>query len=228
MKVCDIIGEPLTLGERRTRSDVRARIVGLLRRVGLSEERADDFPHQFSGGQRQRISIPRALAPQPELIVLDEPTSALDVSVRAQILSLLRSLQVQLGLTYLVISHDLMTVAYLASRVAVMYKGRVVEVGQTQQLYRSPRHPYTLRLLASVPRPDVNFLSQPASSESEESEGALPRTSCCYAHVCQLRTSLGYRQNAQCLTEPSMNDVGPDHITACHFSDEIDRLPTPT
>lgn len=151
MSVRDIIAEPLTLGRRVKRAEVDARVEELLTMVGLSPSRARLYPHQFSGGQRQRISIARALAPRPELIVLDEPTSALDVSVRAQILLLLKRLQDELGVTYLIISHDMVTVAYLASNVAVMSAGRIVEEGPTTQLFRSPEHEYTRELIASMP-----------------------------------------------------------------------------
>lgn len=154
MSVGDIIAEPLTLGATQrgmARHEIEQRVAALLDMVGISPGRAGSYPHQFSGGQRQRIAIARALAPRPGLIVLDEPTSALDVSIRAQILTLLRSLQKELGVTYLIISHDLVTVSYLASDVAVMHQGTIVEQGETRTLYRSPTHPYTVELLASVP-----------------------------------------------------------------------------
>ena len=230
VRVRDIIAEPLTAGAAESRREIRSSIDGrvaeLLRMVGLPEERARAYPHQFSGGQRQRISIARALAPRPKLIVLDEPTSALDVSVRAQILTLLRNLQEELGLTYLVISHDLMTVAYLtsmaSSKVAVMYRGRVVEVGPTGRVFHSPRHPYTLRLLSSVPRADIDFLSRSDFFEAEDSGASLPESSCRYAGRCVLRAGLG--SPGQCNSEPPLNDVGPDHRAACHFSDEVDEF----
>jgi ABC-type glutathione transport system ATPase component len=161
LSVREIIAEPLMLGRRPRRADVDARVEELLTLVGLPPSRAKLYPHQFSGGQRQRISIARALAPRPELIVLDEPTSALDVSVRAQILLLLKRLQDELGVTYLIISHDMVTVAYLASTVAVMAAGRVVEIGPTKQLFRSPEHEYTRELLASIPNTTGSWLEQP-------------------------------------------------------------------
>jgi oligopeptide transport system ATP-binding protein len=161
MTVGDIIAEPLTLGLRTrgaARREIEARVAELLTLVGLSPSRAGSYPHQFSGGQRQRIAVARALAPRPQLIVLDEPTSALDVSVRAQILTLLKSLQTELGVTYLIISHDLVTVSYLASEVAVMHRGKIVETGEVRSLYRSPTHPYTIELLASSPGRSGAFL----------------------------------------------------------------------
>ena len=163
MTVADIIAEPLTLGapvRGAARQEINKRVTELLGLVGLPAHRASAYPHQFSGGQRQRIAIARALAPRPELIVLDEPTSALDVSVRAQILTLLKTLQDELGVTYLIISHDLVTVAYLASEVAVMHRGQIVEQGRMQQLYRAPTHPYTIELIASLPRADQSLFSR--------------------------------------------------------------------
>lgn len=162
MKVRDIIAEPimprLYLPGRAAKAKIDDRVEKLLDLVGLPRNRADLYPQQFSGGQRQRIAIARALAPQPDVLILDEPTSALDVSVRAQILTLLKDLQARLGLTYLVISHDLITVAYLASTVAVMHAGKIVESGPTAQVYDRPQHPVTLELLASNPSSGKNFL----------------------------------------------------------------------
>lgn len=158
MRVDDIVSEPLTLGYPwRKRAQVKERVAELLRLVGLSADKANLYPHQFSGGQRQRIAVARALASGPEILILDEPTSALDVSVRAQILNLLKSLQAQLGVTYFVISHDLVTVAYLSTTVAVMDSGRIVETGPTQSVFEAPRNAYTRELLASAPvlRPAV-------------------------------------------------------------------------
>lgn len=222
MKVGDIISEPLTLGRLFSRGakgrETKQRVAELLGLVGLRANRAERYPHQFSGGQRQRIAIARALAPRPQLVVLDEPTSALDVSVRAQILTLLRSIQEELGVTYLVISHDLVTVAYLASEVAVMHLGRVIEIGPTKSLYTTPRHPYTLELLSSAPGASGAFLKQPRPST--QSPADLPATACRYAYRCALRTRLG--DPAKCIeSDPALLPVGPDHRAACHFSDEV-------
>ena len=152
--VGQIVGEPFSI--HKTEKDVRGRVRELLARVGLSPEHYNRYPHEFSGGQRQRIGIARALALRPKLIVCDEPVSALDVSVQAQILNLLKSLQSEFDLTYVFISHDLSVIRQVSDRIAVMYVGRVVELGQSELLYEHPRHPYTAALLSAVPRPETN------------------------------------------------------------------------
>ncbi len=156
MKVESIVGEPLEIHEPRlARRDRRARVVETLAAVGLGEDALRRYPHEFSGGQRQRIGIARTLVLRPSLVVADEPVSALDVSVGAQILELLRTLQQRFGLTYLLISHSLPVVAQLATRVAVMYAGKLVETGAAEQVLREPRHDYTRTLLAAVPEVPV-------------------------------------------------------------------------
>jgi oligopeptide/dipeptide ABC transporter ATP-binding protein len=225
MKVGQIIAEPLTLGSpflsRGRKAEVAERVAELLRLVRLPQARAESYPHQFSGGQRQRIAVARALAPRPELIVLDEPTSALDVSVRAQILTLLRSIQDELGVAYLVISHDLVTVAYLATTVAVMHLGRIVEIGPTKSLYQTPGHPYTLELLSSAPGAGGAFLTRPRPAD--RSAASLPPTACRFAYRCALRTYLGDPE--RCLEEdPALTPVAadnPEHSVACHFPDRV-------
>jgi oligopeptide/dipeptide ABC transporter ATP-binding protein len=225
MRVRDLIAEPITLGRFGTRRPARAaideRVQELLGLVGLPANRADLYPQQFSGGQRQRIAIARALAPRPDLLILDEPTSALDVSVRAQILKLLKGLQKRLGLTYLVISHDLITVAYLASTVAVMHAGRIVEMGPTRSLYEAPRHPATFELLASNPSASDAFLTQPLIASA--SVGPLPPQACKFAGRCALRVHLGNPD--RCLDEdPRLTPQPGGVVAACHFSDRLSEL----
>lgn len=150
MRVGSIIGEPLRVNEKLTASEIRERVLQLVRLVGLHERSIDLFPHEFSGGQRQRIAIARALALSPRLVVLDEPVAALDVSIRAQILNLLRDFQEELGLSYLFISHNLAAVAHMSQTIAVMYLGRIVEIGDTSALATEPKHPYTQALFAAT------------------------------------------------------------------------------
>jgi len=151
MRVEDVISEPLIIHETLTRDARRTRVAELLRAVGLDQSAMRRFPHEFSGGQRQRIGIARALALHPKFIVADEPVSALDVSVGAQIVNLLGQLQREFGLTYLFISHSMPVVRYLATRIAVMYRGKIVEVGLTEQITERPKHPYTRSLLEATP-----------------------------------------------------------------------------
>lgn len=152
MLVKDIVGEPLEVHDLA--EDKRARVLEILRDVGLGEEHLYRYPHEFSGGQRQRIAIARALAVDPDLLILDEPTSALDVSVQAQIINMLQELQKEHDLTYLFITHDLSVAEYICDRIAVMYLGRIVEQAKTEKLFESPKHPYTGGLLSSAPIPD--------------------------------------------------------------------------
>ncbi|HKW25729.1 MAG TPA: ATP-binding cassette domain-containing protein [Terriglobales bacterium] len=163
MRVGEIIAEPLLVHNSTGRRERRQPVNELLRAVGLEESAAGRHPHEFSGGQRQRIGIARALAPRPKFIVADEPVSALDVSVGAQIVNLLARLQREFGLTYLFISHSMPVVRYLATRIAVMYRGKIVEVGPTEQLVANPAHPYTRSLLEATPEMETAFSNQPSA-----------------------------------------------------------------
>jgi ABC-type oligopeptide transport system ATPase subunit len=154
MRVGDIVEEPLVIHRTGPKSQRRARVAKLFELVGLDPSQLSRYPHQFSGGQRQRIGLARALALNPSFIIADEPVSALDVSVQAQVVNLLMDLQERLKLTYLFIAHDLRLVRHVCSRVAVMYLGRIVEMGETGRLFESPAHPYTRALLSAIPMPD--------------------------------------------------------------------------
>src|SRR5262249_50081326 len=151
MTVGSLIAEPMIIYKTGTRGEIRDRTEQLLDRVGLRRQYIDRYPHEFSGGQRQRIAIARAISIEPEFVIADEPVSALDVSIRAQIINLMQRLQRELGLTYLFISHDLSVVRHVAQRVAVMYLGKIMEVGDRINLYDNPLHPYTVALLSAVP-----------------------------------------------------------------------------
>jgi ABC-type microcin C transport system duplicated ATPase subunit YejF len=155
MRVRDILGEPFAIHGDRPKEGVSARLLEMLRTVGMEESALERYPHEFSGGQRQRINIARALALRPEFLVLDEPVSALDVSVGAQVVNLLRDLQRQYGLTYLFISHSMPLVRYLCDRVAVMQRGRLVEMGECEQVCDAPAHEYTRKLIAATPKMPV-------------------------------------------------------------------------
>jgi peptide/nickel transport system ATP-binding protein/oligopeptide transport system ATP-binding protein len=209
MTVGQILSEPLMLHDIVPADRRRERVTELLDRVGLRPEQAARYPHEFSGGQRQRVVIARALAVEPEVIVCDEPVSALDVSIRAQILNLLKDLQTRLGLSYIFISHDLGVVKHIAHRVAVMYLGRIVETGSADAVFRDPRHPYSRALLSAIP-----VASPTGRRDRRLLEGDVPSA----LHPppgCHLHTRCPYAQ-AICRAERPMLDGG-DHPAACHF-----------
>ncbi|MEM8651517.1 MAG: oligopeptide/dipeptide ABC transporter ATP-binding protein, partial [Pseudomonadota bacterium] len=188
-RVKDIVAEPVrTFGLKGTNQSVDGRVAELLDTVGLGRADGDKFPHEFSGGQRQRIAIARALSAQPEFIVCDEPTSALDVSVQAQILNLMRDLQDEFGLTYLFISHDLSVVRHMASRIGVLYLGKLVEVADGKGLFKNPQHPYTKMLLDAVP--DLEMTGrQRKKVEGEIPNPIDPPTGCAFHPRCAFATS---------------------------------------
>jgi oligopeptide/dipeptide ABC transporter ATP-binding protein len=222
----DILGEPLQIHDLASRTARPARIAELLTMVGLDPAFAERYPHEFSGGQRQRIGIARALAVEPELIVCDEPVSALDVSIQAQVVNLLQRLQRDLGVAYLFIAHDLSLVRHLASRVAAMYLGRIVETGTVEAVYGQPLHPYTAALLSAVPVPDAEIEQSRARIilSGEMPNPADPPPGCRFHTRCWLREQLG-RPDQCASVDPPLAEPGSGsaagHKVACHFPHEV-------
>ena len=217
MRVRSIVGESLDIHSIGTPAERKARVYELLETVGLNAEHAERYPHEFSGGQRQRIGIARALALNPKLIICDEPVSALDVSIRAQVINLLKDLQDDLGLTYLFIAHDLSLVKHASDRVAVMYLGKIVEISDSDTLYDRPQHPYTEALLSAVPIPDpeTERARRRIILEGDVPSPANPPAGCVFHPRCQ-------RVQEICTTEmPALastgGDAGEHHRVACYF-----------
>jgi len=209
MLVKDIVGEPILVQKLARGLERRQRVIEMLHKVGLTERHLYRYPHEFSGGQRQRIAIARALITQPRFVVLDEPTSAVDVSVRAQLLNLFQALQKDLGLTYLFVSHDLSVVEAISDRVGVMYLGKVVELAQTADLYRSPLHPYAQALFASIPIPDPTRRRIRAPLKGEVPSPVNPPPGCRFNPRCGKAMEICRRE------EPMLKDVGNGHFVAC-------------
>jgi peptide/nickel transport system ATP-binding protein len=225
LPVGDVIAEPLR-AQGAGRRLIRERVPELLRRVGLEAAHAERFPHEFSGGQRQRIAIARALATEPELLVLDEPVSALDVSVQAGVLNLLAELKAELSLAYLFVSHDLSVIRHIADRVSVLYLGRVVETGAVEDIFGEPRHPYTRALLSAVPVPDPIrerrrsriLLAGDPPSPADRMSG------CPFRGRCPVYPTLAADHRTRCESEsPPLASLTGDHPAACHFPDLTGR-----
>lgn len=215
MTVGSIIGEGIDIHGLAHGQERADRISRLLQQVGLNQEHANRFPHEFSGGQRQRIGIARALAIEPECVICDEPISALDVSIQSQIVNLLRNLQQELGLTYVFIAHDLSMVKYISDRVAVMYLGNLMEVADSEDIYLKPLHPYTQALLSAIPIPDPRL---EAEKKRILLSGDVPsvmsvRQGCAFAGRCQ------YAFDRCQVEKPLLREVEPRHHVACHLLD---------
>ncbi|MBQ5717344.1 MAG: ATP-binding cassette domain-containing protein [Clostridia bacterium] len=213
MTVSDIIGEPLDVHKLYSNKKERAeKIKYLMDLVGLSPEHATRYAHEFSGGQRQRIGIARALAVDPKFIICDEPVSALDVSIQAQVINMFEDLQKKLGLTYLFIAHDLLVVKHISTRIAVMYLGKLVEIGPSNDLYHNPIHPYTISLLSAVPVPDPNIAR---ANKRIHLEGDVPSP----LHMpsgCPFRTRCPKATEKCAEAMPELKEVQPGRFVACH------------
>ncbi len=216
MTVGQSISEPLDVHKVATGDALRKRVLELMNLVGLSAAMYDRYPHEFSGGQRQRVGIARALALNPKLIVADEPVSALDVSVQAQILNLLIDLRKEFGLTYLFIAHNLDVVRYISDRIAVMYLGSIVEIGNTKEVYSNPLHPYTKALISAAPIPDPDVdRSGRIILQGDLPSPANPPSGCRFHTRC-------FMAQPNCITDvPPLREIKPGHFSACHYAETL-------
>ena len=210
-RVVDIISEPLVTYHVPHFTPRREQVTRLLEQVGLGAQHLDRFPHEMSGGQCQRVAIARALALEPELLILDEPTSALDVSVQAQILNLLDEIRRRLNLTYIFISHDLSVVQHISDRIGVMYLGKLVEIGDSEQIFNHPSHPYTQALLGSIPVPDVTQKQELVVLEGNVPSPTNPPSGCRFHTRCPIAQAICRE------VEPELRQVEPHQFAACHL-----------
>ena len=218
MLVKNIIAEPIKTHERMGGRELENRVIDLLNLVGLTRHHLLRYPHEFSGGQRQRIAVARAIATDPEFIVLDEPTSALDVSVQSQILNLLKSIQQMLQVTFMFVTHHLLVVKYISNRVAVMYLGKIVEIADTAELFSKPIHPYTHALLSAIPIPDMKRKLRRIVLFGDVPSPVNPPAGCRFHTRCPFMVD-------QCVkTEPVLEAVETGHRVACHRKDDMDKL----
>lgn len=215
MTVQEILEEPFLIHNMGTRAEIRDRIAYLMRCVGLRPEFVSRYPHEFSGGQRQRIGIARALTLSPKLIIADEPVSALDVSIRGQVLNLMTILQESFGFTYLFVSHDLSVVEHISERVAVMYVGKIVEIGTVEQLYVSPKHPYTEALLSAIPVANPEVKSERIILQGSVLSPYNPPAGCRFQTRCKHAVEMCK------VVEPQLEDVTDGHQVACHLFKDL-------
>ncbi len=211
MTVKQIIGEPLKINTKLKGEEITKKVLLLLKTVGLDEQHMYRFPHEFSGGQKQRIGVARALALNPDFIVLDEPTSALDVSVQAQILNLFIDLQKKFNLTYLFITHDLSVIKYISNRVGVMYAGKIVELSPTKELFKKQLHPYSIALLCCIPIPDPKIKKEYIVIKGEVPSLINPPSGCKFHPRCPKKMPICSK------VEPKLIEFTKDHFVACHL-----------
>ena len=216
--VRDVIGEPLLIHREAKGKELDDRVAELMEAVGLNPAYMNRYPHEFSGGQRQRIGLARTLCLNPRLIVADEPVSALDVSIQAQVLNLLAELREQLGLTIIFIAHDLSVVEHICDRIAVMYVGKLVELAESEELLRDPKHPYTEALVSAVPAADPDIKSLRIVLQGDVPSPANPPAGCVFHPRCR------YAQAICSQEEPMLAEVTPGHFASCHFADELNLI----
>ena len=213
--------DPLKLYGVKTKAERRKIIGDLLEAVNMRREQMDNYPHEFSGGQRQRIGIVRALCVNPEVVICDEAVSALDVSIQAQVLQLLQEIKQARGLTYIFITHDLSVVEYISDRVAVMYLGKIVELAESEALYRTPRHPYTQALLSAIPIADLDRKSDRIVLEGDVPNPVSPPSGCAFHPRCPKFKSLSEPEKQRCMGEsPQLSDatqLAQPHLVSCHY-----------
>lgn len=213
MLIKDIVGEPLKI--HKFNGNREKRVLNLLKRVGLTEDHLFRYPHEFSGGQRQRIAVARALSTNPDFVVLDEPTSALDVSVQAQILNLLKELRREFNLTYLFITHHLMVVQYMATRIAVMYLGKIIELAPTTVIFSRTQHPYTRALISAIPEPEIEKKRERIILTGDVPSPLNPPPGCRFHPRCSYAIERCKKE------EPLLREINKGHLVACHLAERL-------